>query len=350
MANVKALGMMSMAARMEVPNAESQKVIDAFDVVVCVMPKDVAAADVIPTSSSQGSVAVQDLNLDFINEHQRGYMYAVDLIDDFDGPVCEESLTAAMREGKYVDLPECMRPKVNVLFGYTMSMAIISTGPSKWRVVKLFHFTKRVVFRVIKDCLCQGTLLMVDYGVTANKMMGTRVFMYLFERLGGLQFRHWEWPVPRAYSMEKAPKKTVDSMQEGFQFIKKHGPKSAMGNAFTEWAETQILLEDSPLYNWHPGLVKESLSNYSKTNCLATKKEFYPLTLKDVKPWVVDLILKPILGRFETSTFLLVGLPGIGKSPIAKILGILLSQYQINKHSLDKKASYRCANSLYGVR
>ena len=118
--------------------------------------------------------------------------------------------------------------------------------------------------------------MMIDMGLTQNKMFGARVFQYLFERLGDLQYRYWEWPKPIAKApadpkMSAADKKA--KLRRGFEYIEQNCPKANIRNAFTIWAETETVDDDSPVYGWHVGLVQESLGNYAKSNCLQMKKD-----------------------------------------------------------------------------
>ena len=132
-----------------------------------------------------------------------------------------------MAKSEHHNLPEGIRPKTDYHIGYTMSLAIVPTADGTHHIVKAYEFASRQKPATIKKMLATGDLFMIDIGETSNKYAGTRVFQYLFERLGGLSFVHWEWP-----SKEPAPKNADKDYDEhrrkrqyGFKFIREKGPK-----------------------------------------------------------------------------------------------------------------------------
>ena len=278
MANLVALGMKSLGVHIETDGATSEKVEDAFHAVEGIVSKE--EGDVFAHPGGTGALQPHDMNIAPMNMSQHSYGYAVELVDGYEGEVDKAKLDPILKAGNYNELPELIKPKTDVGFGFFMSLAFVPQPDGKTLVVKLYSFSKRQTPKIIKDRLASGDLFMVDNGETANKMVGLRVFHYLFERLGGLQYRYWSWPTPVAKekSKDKSDEKMstdqkMQKLQEGFDYIEKHCPKANLKNSFTVWTEMHVIDEKTPIFGWRKELVKESLTNYAKSNQLQMKKD-----------------------------------------------------------------------------
>ena len=50
--------------------------------------------------------------------------------------------------------------------------------------------------------------------------------------------------------------------EEGYKFIRGHGPRSNNKNQFMEWTDEQVHLPGGKIEGWNEGKVKEALNNY----------------------------------------------------------------------------------------
>ena len=111
----------------------------------------------------------------------------------------------------------------------------------------------------------------------------------------------------------KKPTPTQQSLQEGFTYIRDHGPMANNQNQMTEWT--------------------------ASLSC-------YPITLRDMKLWVLDEIVAPFLGCATEFGLILQGQTGIGKTPLARALATALSQYHIEDDAKDMEPSIRSCSCL----
>ena len=73
----------------------------------------------------------------------------------------------------------------------------------------------------------------------------------------------------------------------------------------------------------------------------------YPLTLKDIKSYILATIAKPFLKIQAEHGLVTLGLSGIGKTPFSRILALAISDFNLNRDNVDTAPpSYRCGNDL----
>ena len=146
---------------------------------------------------------------------------------------------------------------------------------------------------------------------------------------------------------EKKPSKTQAALKDGFDFIKRYGPIGTEANQNVEWTTLQVNDPSSPIYQWNPSLVKESLRNLTSGKTVAAAHSSYPLTLKDIKSYILRAVAVPYLKIQAEHGLIMLGLSGIGKTPFSRILALAVSDYNLQRDNIEgEMASYRCGNDL----
>ena len=191
---------------------------------------------------------------------------------------------------------------------------------------------------------------MLDVTVLDGRGKTPVVMQQLFMGLGGNQVLDGtltEIPVkkPRKQSASQ------QSLQEGFQYIRDNGPRCNNQNQMTEWCELHIVEgSGSIIEGWSRDLVMSSLRNYASGSMTATSLSDYPLTLRDLRQWVLDEVIVPFLRFAPEHGLILQGQTGIGKTPMARALSMALSQFYITAESLDMEPSIRSCACLDMLR
>lgn len=74
--------------------------------------------------------------------------------------------------------------------------------------------------------------------------------------MGGMQIRMWN-------VLPKSEKKTTlhqAAREQGYKFIRDHGPRSNNSNQFMEWTDERVHLPGGKLEGWQEGKVKEAFN------------------------------------------------------------------------------------------
>ena len=127
--------------------------------------------------------------------------------------------------------------------------------------------------------------------------------------------------------------KTQEEWDFGFDYIEENGPKDNVRNKQLRWVTMEISRQESPItpiYKWPAVLVKKSLRNLSQDGVLAQVHELWPRTLFDVDVRLLRA-LAPLFPKLEEKAIGFHGVPGAGKTPVARSIAMALSRYYINR-------------------
>ena len=116
----------------------------------------------------------------------------------------------------------------------------------------------------------------------------------------------------------------------GFDFIEEHGPRDDVRNRGLRRATIQIASKDSPIHKWPTTLVEKNLRNLGQESVIARVHEVWPLPVYDLDPRVLTG-LGPLLSTLSEKALGVHGLPGAGKTPVARSIAMALSRYWVDK-------------------
>ena len=288
---------------------------------------------------------LEDLPLD--NSENATKLHAwVDMVDNWSETPDLKACEILYLANDYKNLPGMLKVNGDIALPYTMQAFVVPK--SDGTKVLLKHIILDKDFKMKVDDIqqtCHGELKLLNYG--RHNRNGSKSLQMMLERLPGFQVLYFK------LASVAGPKKATDKASQdiGFAYIRDHGPKSNIDNKATEFAEIHTKDPDSPIFGWAPSLVERSCLNYGKGLVAARKQSFYHLTLKDVKGWFLDLVLAKILGSFMTTTFMFLGVSGIGKSPLGKILAMLISCFWIQRDAMEEiEPGFRLTNNFEHLR
>ncbi|CAK0895020.1 unnamed protein product [Prorocentrum cordatum] len=259
-----------------------------------------------------------------------------------------------MRRGDYASLPSPFKPKKDTgELACTMQIYVLPTDPDGVQsVLKYIKFDDSIRVDLVKDAFIVGAPLTIHWGRTSDAKKVRKLFHFMMDRLGGVQYRYFVQP-----SVKKAAEAgTYDRIARtaGYAFIRDHGPRSNAQNQFVEWTDDQIHLESSPIFGWTPGDVKdqaakrtrgvervpfalgadliESLRNYANGTVGARTLMSWCHTLRQFHPTILNNIIAPALRTHDVHSIMWVGKTRVGKSSASKTTCFAISAYQIDKH------------------
>ena len=197
-------------------------------------------------------------------------------------------------------------------------------------IVKHIIFQEKTKVSFIKG-LAHGQLQRMEF---SHPKMGTKVWQYVLENLGGMQFTTFHL-TPESLSKGKSVLDmnalTDDDVDAGFEYITENAPRAATGMSQLVWV-TKALKNDTPIKGWNCGLVKEAIRNLTMEGALAREESKWYITLMDYVPWLRE-ILEEVLDSMHAVTLL--GEPNAGKSPLGRSIVMALCRY--NKHRFGKE-------------
>ncbi|CAK0894551.1 unnamed protein product [Prorocentrum cordatum] len=261
--------------------------------------------------------------IDFVTDH------ADAIPDDLEAKYREAS-----KNNTWHDLPLPFNFKEPLPADSQMQMCILDPGNGAKSIIKhvVLGPKTKMKFQVFSK-LAVGSVRKL---VFQHPKIGVRVFQYIFEHMGGKQFRQFH------LSPEVKQKSKVDTFYEmsdedidaGFTYIIKNAPRTTSECAQLVW-QTKALKQGAPLHGWPIALVDKALRNVLAEGVLAKKEYQRNLFLceKHFKPWFLN-ILK---GRIDPLTSLaLVGEPNCGKTPVGKAYLFAMCDRNARVHGLDQ--------------
>ena len=145
--------------------------------------------------------------------------HVIDVILNYQGPVDSVTIGATMRKNEYGKLPAPFKPKGSCeSMAYTMRLQWVPNGqPGCFRIFKYFHFEEKQLRSAIQEHFIVGDALTVSWGQTADKSRPMKVFLYMFDRLGGSGFKYHESAVEVKKESIAAD---LDKKRAGYQYIR----------------------------------------------------------------------------------------------------------------------------------
>ena len=139
----------------------------------------------------------------------------------------------------------------------------------------------------------------------------------------------------------------VESLREGIDFINSQAPEGDAQNEQTFWILCNIRHDSgSPISGWPEAKVRFMAQNKSKGLAGAQPQTKFPLTLFSLKPFIHDRLSRIILPLLMTHGLMLLGMPGVGKTPFVIALALAIGRYHVREQALSEPAGWRRARSL----
>ncbi|CAE7636266.1 unnamed protein product, partial [Symbiodinium necroappetens] len=205
----------------------------------------------------------------------------------------------------------------------TFDLAILKQDNEKFCAVKIINLKDKVKVDVAR-AMCYGKPYVVNWAGEVKTMK--KCVHFIFEKLGGHQFR--QHTLRTAEEGKPDVERTQAEWDYGFDFIEEQGPRDHVKNRALRWITIQTSQKDSPIYKWSPVLVEKSLRNLCQDGVLAKVIEVWPLTLYDLDARILKA-LGTLFNTLQEKALGFHGVPGKGKTPVARSIAMALSRYWI---------------------
>ena len=303
----------------------------------------------------EGKYTLSDLPLVEIHGKGKKFKEFFSIITDVT-PDDQERIRKVMTEDptKIGDLPDSVRPGGELGEACALQMVIDSSSNS---VLNFFHSNISLPWGVVR-VFCRDKTMLLNYKIASNSDLVKCAFMVMLSNIAGDQ-----WLTQSLGEKLKRPTKdpsdkdgsswepSAEKLKEGIDFINSQSPLSNGKNEQFLWALLNVRDKDSPIYCWPMHVVNTACRNRSTGNSQAEPEYFFPLLVTDLNHEFVNKILPLIVPTMRTHGLLLLGRPGIGKTPLAIVLSLAVTRYTLSSRNLtDAMVGWRRSKQIDGFR
>ncbi|CAK0830442.1 unnamed protein product [Prorocentrum cordatum] len=353
-ANVPAQGMKSLGVHMCVEGMTSDVLVAAWDRAKNLKKATPLGKPKIDGSlDRKGSVDVYDLPVKpWSARGNASIKSVVDIVTDVDAAemaaVDWAKVKDIMAEGKYKELPPpfCFSdPEAEP--PCTMNLAVTQrVADGLPIVVKWIQFIGGEKSPFVRDSIIRGNMHVLDW--RKDVFNSARTMQILFERLGGVQARYWEFvsaPAPRAGGGDVDVDQKKKELSAGIQHIKDEAPRTNADCEQLEWVECELVDPSSPIHNLRRELINAVLKVLRDRDHFANKLVYYPILLPDVRDEYQGA-MRRAMEMLDTNTVLCVGEAGFGKTPFMMSMAMASARHNADA---ENRATGR-ADAVAAVR
>ena len=248
----------------------------------------------------------------------------IDIVMDIQGPIPKGIIKESfLAKSSPVDLPHPFELRKEP--GQSkIDLAIIPQNDGLFCACKIVNLKSKEKVPYARS-MCFGTPYMIDWSGEVRTV----------KSVCAISLKTWVASIVATMcsgrmKMVSLRKKSQEEWDFGFDFIEEHGPRDNTKNRMLRWVTIEINKPGSPIYQWHSVLVEKSLRNLIADGVLAQVHEHWPLTLYDLDVRFLKA-LAPLMPTLQEKALGFHGEPGAGKTPVARIITMAMSQHWIRK-------------------
>ena len=281
---------------------------------------------------------------------------SIELLFDvhLDIPSCGDAaqLGELVAKGKHADLPAAIAFKVPLPTDSKVDLLYYDLGGGQVSILKVLYLPRPVTFQAANS-MCSGDAFVPVF--RAGPWNIKKGIQYLLPRLGGYQVRWHTLEEKQAMSSTTSKDKWNPpniELEEGVAFINSHAPECDARNVQTLWILINIKTDSgTPIAGWPEAKVRNMAQNKSKGLAGAISMTAFPLTTFSLKPFLSDFLLPYLYPLLLNFGVMLLGCPGVGKTPFVIIMAMALGRYHVRRSGCDGlQAGWRRAKSLDNFR
>ena len=228
----------------------------------------------------------------------------------------------------------------------------VSLGGNQVSILKVLYLPRPVSFQVANS-LCSGEAFVPVFRPGPWNIK--KAVQFLLSKLGGYQVRWHVLQGKKEATTSSSSSKWCPSnqeLEEGVGFINAYAPECDARNEQTLWILVNIKAESgTPIAGWPESKVRHMAQNKSKGLAGAISMTQFPLTTFSLKPFLFEFLLPNLYPLLLNFGVMLLGSPGVGKTPFVIIMAMALGRYRVRRSGCDGvQAGWRRAKSLDNFR
>ena len=237
-------------------------------------------------------------------------------------------------------LPQAIRP-IQVPQNCIFQLMLSPAGPGKYHAISQFYFTGGIATTQISPYIKGEAFVPIfrEGGWTFKKAV-----QMILDRVPGVHIKRYAIsPKVRANdggngSSTKSWTPSPEELNEGAQFINNHVETlDESNNELYVFLLAQIRTPGSKIYQWPISVVEKMTKNKRAPMEGATREFFFPYLSDDCIDVFKNEVLPLILPWTRENGILIGGWPGLGKTPMAKMLARLMGRYWAEVRGLEGK-------------
>ena len=259
-----------------------------------------------------------------------------------------------VRCGRLDDMPDSIRFKSPLPLTAKVDLIICNLGDGLVDVLKVVYFEKPVQKQVAQAvALGSAHAPLFRPGPWAVK----KALQLLLDRLAGYHVRQHVLEDKAPASLRRSSSALAwtpdnDELSAGIRFINEHAPECDARNEQTFWVLTSIKSDaDTPIAGWPEAKVRAMAQNKSRGLGGATSMTEFPLTTFSLNPAMHDHILRHVYPLLVTTAVMMLGCPGVGKTPAIIAMALAMGRFHVRRLGLQGVLpGWRRAKSLDNFR
>ena len=250
------------------------------------------------------------------------------------------------------NLPDSIRLSLPLPAGCRMSLVVRDMGDSTLQILKVISCQSAMsATNAAKFCRGDAYAMVFRPGPWALK----KAVFSLIDRLPGYHATWFSLSLitqnmsgarpRRSQSSQWAP--PDDELLAGIEYINQNAPECDSQNQQYYWILCNIKEDaDSPISGWPEAKVRIMAQNKAKGMAGAQLETEFPLHTYSLKPFLAEKLLPLLYPLFMNFAFMLLGWPGVGKTPAIIIMMLAMGRYHASRSDLPTPPGWRRAKSL----
>ncbi|CAK0814663.1 unnamed protein product [Prorocentrum cordatum] len=273
----------------------------------------------------------------------------LDVVMSWSGSIDEQEVKTTIESGgpqAMAGLPDVLKIPQGAPASVKAQFVVQRAGMGRYNVLRHFIFKHGSNLKRADAHLYTMGQSATFPAAEENNTWGQRKnFNAMLDRLPGFHVRHFS--VARKEHPKDQQGKgwdpTPEEIRDGFAYIREHYHEIAGSSAIEaqEWVLLQTKVRSSACYGWPTSQVEKALVNMDKAFASADVDTFFPLTSHDLHPVIQDMLLPLIYAFAPLSGAMVLGAPGVGKTPLCQIAAMAWGRYVTRSKGIDRKPGYR---------
>ena len=258
-----------------------------------------------------------------------------------------------IQQGELANLPLPLRVQEPFPPNGKMGVIIHNLQDGTMDIIKMMHFSEKIAMTHARK-LCTGNVFVPVYKSGAGPHAVRKAIQHLLQRLPGLRIL-WnnvsekQAGVRRAQTSQWAPED--EELRRGIDYINNNAPEGDARNEQTFWILSNIREgSESPISGWPETKVRNMCINKSRGIAGAQPHYEYPLHTYSLKSFMSDVLLPVIYPRLVLNGIIMIGWPGVGKTPALIVMGLAMGRHHLKRLGVQGVPSSRRAKSLDNFR